>query len=208
MKKFLTGAVVALGAISMMGVSTIGVAAPAARKAPVVEAKADRSMYQVEQFRASLSPAQAGALVQAGMNWRPLAEKPDLLWTQVNHDVTRILTPSQARVFLTLVEPSLNAGGVYKKYKCWLDTKNEFLFSVIGLIGCPVDTATEATWTAFEAAVAADQCIVNATADCPDAVANSQAAAILWGQLEGSCDLADTAMYSCAIAYAACGGTW
>lgn len=194
-----------LGAVGLMGMQS----ASAAPKAEITaEARADQHLRRAEAFRASLKPAQRDALLKASQGWESLAQDPEKLMVRVEKDIARILTPAQAREFMNVIDPGISGGGVYRPWICWANSKLSVMFSMIGIIGCPTDTAEDAFYSAYLASVYANTCLVEHAGSCDIAAYSALDAYTSWSQIVGTCDVADTAMYTCLMTYAGCGGSW
>jgi hypothetical protein len=207
MKKFISGGLVAMSLVGMVGVSSVGVAGQRDHKAPAVQS--ERGSLNLVAFRNSLKPAQVEALVRASRAWKPLIDQGEsVLMARVQQDVSRILTPAQSNQFMAMVEPSLTGGGHYFNIMCFSVSKVGLLFSLVGYIGCPSDVSGAATYDAYKASAYATTCTVDGQTSCESAIASAGESYIGWSTLISSCDVADTAAYSTAATYAFCGGTW
>jgi hypothetical protein len=192
-----------------MGIMAVGAQGQAATSSPGLSQRDhDR---QVSAFVNKLSAKQKAQLVDAARGLDRSMDGFQLL-SSMDAAAARILTPAQLRQWNLVTDPTATnpgavVGGEYKRWKCEIDSKVALTFSVIGVIGCPGDTAYAGCYAAFEAAVYADQCFISSAETCPDAVDAAMQSAIYWSQLAGSCSLSDVTMRTSGVTYASCGGT-
>lgn len=196
----------ALSLVGAMGIMAVGAEGQAA-SAGLSQRDHNR---QVSTFVNKLSAKQKAQLVDAA---RGIDRNQDgyAQLSSMDAAAARILTPSQLAQWNLLTDPTATnpgavVGGTYKKWKCEIDSKVALTFSVIGVIGCPGDTAYAGCYAAFESAVYADQCFISDAETCPDAVDAAMQSAIYWSQLAGSCSLSDVTMRTSGVTYASCGG--
>ncbi len=202
----------AVGALSM-GTGAAFAASRAESKAVAPasqQAQGERFQQRLDAFRFSVTPTQRAGLMKAADGWKVMAKgTQDTLWVQVQKDVARIFTPAQAREFMGLVSPQLSYGGKYLTGLCLTSTATGVLFSVVGVVGCPDSAESNYglfySWSSF---IYANVCMIEGAESCGTAVDAASISASNWAVMVETCDVADTAYYSMALAYAACGGTW
>ncbi len=200
-------AVVAAGALGLFSISGAALARQAhVPAAPSAYTQADSALERALALGDSLSMDQKAALMDAAEGWRALGSDA-LIMEQAKIDVARILTPAQAREFWNVVQ-GVNEGGVYLPIMCLFSSSLGVLFSMVGVIGCTNETSIQAFLDAFAAFIYANECLISGATSCDEASYAAGLSASGWSTLIDSCDVADTAYYSTALAYATCGGTW
>jgi len=193
--------------LALFGLSSSAAAAPLQERG-FQERIEKAPLDQVYALSATLTVEQRDALLAASMEWTQEPGQPALLLAQIEQDLERILTPAQLRLIDSVMGATPDAGGVYLKILCWVNSKLSLLFSMVGLIGCPSQTAEEAFYKAWTASVYANTCLVEQAESCDAAAFAALDAYVGWSQLSGSCDVADTAMNTSLVTYVTCGGTW
>lgn len=199
--------VAAVGMMTLMGPADAANRA-AAPKNDSVEVQGTIYMTRVESFRKSLTPAQRSNLVTAAESWKALQSRPSEMDRQIQKDVSRILTPAQAREFYALANGDISAGGHYAKVLCVINSATGLLFSFVAVVGCPTETANISLYYSYAAFIYANTCVLNQDTTCQAAVDASATSTAGWESMLTTCDVADTAYYSMALTYVACGGTW
>ena len=197
---------VALVTAFVLSAPTLGFARPEAPSAPDLEipAEIDAAMDSLTELAELLTDEQ-----REGLN-RVRARTVPEAWSQVD----ALLTPTQQTMFDDAVETLLEReeatptgdGGWYLPYGCFMSSKVGLMFSVVGFIGCPGDTAREATNLAWGASIFSSSCLLSADESCDLAKGSAQISADLWYTLLTTCSVADTAYYSEVVTYRSCGG--
>jgi hypothetical protein len=197
----------AVGMMTLMGPADAASRAQAPKN-DSVEVQGTIYVTRVESFRKSLTPAQRSQLVTAAEGWRALQNRQTEMDRQIQADVSRILTPAQAREFYALANGDIAAGGHYAKVLCVLNSATGLLFSFVGVVGCPTETANISLYYSYAAFIYANTCVLNQETTCQTAIDASATSAAGWESMMTTCDVADTAYYTMAFTYVACGGTW
>ncbi len=208
MKKFGVGLAVAVGLVGLVlaGSVTAAPRAQAPRDARPEVVFAD----DLATLQASLSPDQVDALAAASASWRSMTQLSQQdLFDRMMSDLEAILTPGQFAQMLNLLSnAAIAGGGVYMPTLCMLSARISLVFSIVGVMGCPGDTAKDATAEAYVAYSYAIICGMEGATSCPGAVDAAASSYITWTQLMGTCDLADSAAATMGATYVLCGGVF
>ena len=163
----------------------------------------DPAFQQLDRVAQTLTPAQRDSLSTVK------GDDADQVMAQIH----QILTPAQSRAFdqaaVTLGarnEVYPQNPGYYLPWGCFTVSKLGVIMSMVGYIGCPSDTSRSASVYAWSASTYSSTCVLEQTESCPSAMGAAYSSAGAWGQLLGTCSVADSAYYFEQATFRMCGG--
>lgn len=163
----------------------------------------DPAFQQLDRVAQTLTPSQRQALGSVQ------GDSAEQLLTQIH----QILTPAQTRLF-DQAAATLGARnevypqnpGYYLPWGCFTISKLGVIMSMVGYIGCPSDTSRSASVYAWSASTYSSTCVLEQGESCPNAMNSAYNSAAAWGQLLGTCSVADSAYYFEQATFRMCGG--